>query len=340
MPIYLYWGEDDFALEKAVDSLRDRILDPQWTNFNYDKISQALPDAVITALNQAMTPPFGSAYRLVWLVDTTICLHCSEELLAELERTIPAIPESSILLLTTRSKPDGRLRSTKLLQNHADIREFSLIPPWKTEELLKRVRQVAQQVGVKLTPAAAELLAQSVGNDTRQLWNELEKLQVYAGIPKNLPTAPDQAGVSQESAIALEVVAALVISNTQNSLQLASAIGSGNTAHACSLVADLIGHNEPALRIVATLIGQFRTWLWVKLMVESGERDERAIATAAEIGNPKRIYFLRQEVKDFSVPQLTLTLPLLLELEVNLKRGADPISTLQMKVIELCQLYQ
>lgn len=339
MPIYLYWGEDDFALEKAVDSLRDRILDPQWANFNYDKISQALPDAVITALNQAMTPPFGSAYRLVWLVDTTICLHCSEELLAELERTIPAIPESSVFLLTTRSKPDGRLRSTKLLQNHADIREFSLIPPWKTEELLKKVRQVAQQVGVKLTPAAAELLAQSVGNDTRQLWNELEKLQVYAGIPKPLATASDQADVSQD-AIALEVVAALVTSNTQNSLQLASAIAEGNTAHACSLVADLIGHNEPALRIVATLIGQFRTWLWVKLMVKSGERDERAIATAAEIGNPKRIYFLRQEVKDFSVRQLTLTLPLLLELEVALKRGADPISTLQMKVIELCQLYQ
>jgi DNA polymerase III delta subunit len=28
MPIYVYWGEDDFAMEKAVVTLRDRILDP------------------------------------------------------------------------------------------------------------------------------------------------------------------------------------------------------------------------------------------------------------------------------------------------------------------------
>jgi DNA polymerase-3 subunit delta len=39
-----------------------------------------------------------------------------------------------------------------------------------------------------------------------------------------------------------------------------------------------------------------------------------------------------------SLIQLTSTLRILLELEVNLKRGADPLSTLQTKVIELCQI--
>jgi DNA polymerase-3 subunit delta len=73
-------------------------------------------------------------------------------------------------------------------------------------------------------------------------------------------------------------------------------------------------------------------------MVESGERDEKAIATAAEIANPKRIYFLRQDVARLKLPQLAAALPLLLELEFSLKRGAEPISTLQTKVIELSQL--
>lgn len=324
MSIYLYWGEDDFTLTQAVNELRESALDSSWASFNYDKISPDQPDAVIQGLNQAMTPPFGMGKRVVWLVDTTVCQLCSENLLAELERTLPLISEECLLLLTTRNRPDGRLKSTKLLQKHAHIREFSLIPPWKTEQLVQQVQSYSQKVGVKLTGAGAELLAQSVGNDTRQLFNELEKLRLYAG-NSGKPLDETQ-------------VAMLVTSNTQNSLQLAAAILQGNGAKALELVADLMDRNEPALRIIATLIGQFRTWLWVKLMLSEGERDQKAIATAAEIANPKRIYFLSREVQSLSLIQLTATLGILLELEVNLKRGADPLSTLQTKVIELCQI--
>ncbi|GAB4193266.1 MAG: DNA polymerase III subunit delta [Coleofasciculaceae cyanobacterium] len=326
MPIYLYWGEDDFALTQAVNDLRESVLDPSWASFNYDKIPPDQPDAVIQGLNQAMTPPFGMGQRLVWLVDTTVCQHCSETLLAELERTLPLIPEASVLLLTTRNRPDGRLKSTKLLQKHSTIQEFALIPPWKLEELVQRVHACSRKVGINLKDSAAELLAQSVGNDTRQLHNELEKLQLYAG--------------SSTKPLDEKMVATLVISNTQNSLQLAATILRGDGVNALGLVADLIDKNEPALRIVATLIGQFRTWLWVKLMVNAGEHDQKAIATAAEVGNPKRVYFLTKDVQSLSLSQLTSTLRLLLELEFDLKRGGEPLTTLQTKVIELCQIYK
>ncbi len=326
MPIYLYWGEDDFAIQTAAASLRDQFLDPQWVSFNYTLLPPEQPDAVIQGLNQVMTPAFGAGSRLVWLVDTTLCQHCSEDLLTELKRTLTVIPENSVLLLTCSSKPDGRLKSTQLLQKSAYIREFSLIPPWKTEQLVQRVQQVAQELGVKLTQASAHLVAESVGNNTRQLYSELEKLRTFAGaVNKHLD---------------VDSVAQLVQANTQNSLHLAAAIRAGDTAKALALVAQLSKSNEPALRIVATLIGQFRTWLWVKLMTEAGEVSCRAIAQAAEISNPKRLYFLQQEVKPLSVQQLSSTLPLLLELEVSLKQGAESMSALLTKVIELCQIFQ
>lgn len=326
MPIYLYWGEDDFAIAKAVTSLRDRTLDPDWSSFNFDKISTEQPNAILQALTQALTPPFGMGQRLVWLENTNIGQQCSEAILTELERTLPAIPETSVLLLTARNKPDGRLKSTKLLQKYAEIKEFSPIPPWKTDQLIQQVRQAAQSVGVALAPPSIELLAESVGNNSRQLYSELEKLRLYAG--------------DRSQPLAAEVVASLVVANTQNSLQLAAAIRQGQVAEALELVAALLSLNEPALRVVATLIGQFRTWLWVKLMQEAGERDERAIAQAAEVSNPKRIYFLLQEVRGLSSQQLQQTLPLLLELEMSLKQGAEELSTIQTKVIELCQIYQ
>ncbi|MDM9381187.1 DNA polymerase III subunit delta [Chlorogloeopsis sp. ULAP01] len=327
MPIYVYWGEDDFAIEKAITALRDRILDPLWTTFNYTAFPPEQSDAVIAGLNQAMTPPFGAGGRLVWLVNSTLCQHCPENVLSELTRTLPIIPEDSFLLLTSRSKPDERLKSTKLLKKFAtEFREFSLIPPWKTELLLQSVQQAAQVVGVKLTPEAAQMLAEAVSNDTRLLYNELEKILLYTG-GNNKPQDVD-------------TVAQLVRNTNQNSLQLAAAIKIGDVAKALAILADLINACEPSLRIVATLIGQFRTWLWVKMIVESSEKNLQAIAQAAEVRNPKRIYFLQQEVKFLSVKQLIACLPLLLELEVSLKQGATEILTLQTKVIELCQVCQ
>ncbi|HIK53980.1 MAG TPA: DNA polymerase III subunit delta [Synechococcales cyanobacterium M55_K2018_004] len=326
MPIYLFWGEDDFAMQRAIQSLRDRTLDPDWASFNYDKIPPDQPDGIINALNQAMTPPFGLGHRLVWLADTTLCQRCSEEILAELERTLSALPETTVLLLTTPNKPDGRLKSTKLLQKAADIREFSPIPPWKTDQLLQQVTNAAHEIGLKLTPAAAELLAESVGNDTRQLYSELEKLHLHHG--------------SSRQAVDEATVALLVTATQQNSLQLAAAIRQGDTATAIALVADLFARNEHPLQITKTLIGAFRTWLWVKLMMETGEQNQQAIARAADVSNPKRIYFLQQEVRAIALHRLQQSLPLLLELEYGLKQGADDLTWMQSRVIELCQVFQ
>ncbi len=326
MPVYVYWGEDDFALEKAVVELRDKIVDPLWASFNYTALTPEQPGAIINGLNEAMTPPFGAGNRLVWLVNTTICTQCPDNVFAELQRTLAVIPETSHLLLTFPNKPDERLKSTKLLKQFATIKSFALIPWWDEKALVDAVKEAARQVGVKITQNAAYLLASSVGNDTRLLYNELEKIRLYS-LDSNKPQDED-------------VVLSLVRNTTQNSLQLAEAIRKGDTASSLTLVSELLGASEPALKIVATLIGKFRTWLCVKMMIESGERNQQDIAAFCEVANPKRIYILQQEVKSLPLLRLISTLPLLLELEVSLKQGAAELPTFQTKVIELCRLCQ
>ena len=181
MTVILYWGDDDFAIAKAITAIQKSAIDPAWVSFNYEKINPDRENAVIAALDAAMTPPFGTGKRLVWLADTTVMQQCSEALLAELERTLPQIPATTVLLLTSKNKPDGRLKSTKTIQKYANVQEFGLIPPWKTAELSQRVQIVAKELGLKIAPDAVQLLAESVGNNTRQLYLELDKLQLLAG---------------------------------------------------------------------------------------------------------------------------------------------------------------
>lgn len=327
MPVYLYWGEDDFAIAKTVAKLQNQVLEPNWMQFNYHSLAGDQSEAVIEGLNQIMTPVFGMGGRMVWLVDTNLCQQKpANDTLSELERTLKVIPETAHLLLTTSKKPDGRLASTKLLRQYAEVREFSLIPPWKTDLIIAQVKKVAQEMNLKLTQKAIASLAESIGNNTRQLWNELEKLKIYWG--DNSQPLDDQ------------TVVKLVLCNTQNSLQLAASIKNGKTDQALGLVTDLINRNEPALKIMATLIGQFRTWTIVRLMQQSGSTDKKAIASAAGIANPNRLYFINQEIQQTTSKQLLATLPKLLELEYSLKSGSDALSTLQTSIIELCLIFQ
>ncbi|MEL6470143.1 MAG: DNA polymerase III subunit delta [Cyanobacteria bacterium J06623_4] len=329
MPIYFFWGADEFRLKKAVIALRDRTLDPDWASFNYDRIAPDTPDAPIQALNQAMTPPFGLGQRFVWLFDTSLGQRCSEAVMEELSRTLPAVPENVVLLLTSPNKPDGRLKSTKLLNKHADVREFAAIAPWQTDQLITQVKRVSQEMGLRLKPAAADLLAEAVGADTRRLYNEVEKLSVYWSAQGNVKTEP----------LPPEVITRLVAVSTQTSFQLAEALIAGKTDQALGLAHDLLANNEPALRVVATLVSQFRKWLWVSLLAAEGERDIRAIAKAAEINNPKRVYILQKQIRGCSPAQLQRSLSLLLDLEYALKRGAPDEITLQTKVIEIASCF-
>jgi DNA polymerase-3 subunit delta len=331
MSIYLYWGEDDFALHQAIESLKRATLDANWSSFNFDRIATEQPDGVIQGLNQAMTPPFGMGQRLVWIEESPVLQGaCPEEVLGEMERTLPQIPDTTVMLWTSAIKPNGRLKSTKLLQKYAEMQEFAVIPPWKTELIEARVRQVAKEVGVRLSRPAGDFLVEAIGNNTRQLYGELEKLKLYSDGGKESKNSGEP--------LSLDIVERLVTTSTQNSLQLAGAIRIGDTSKALELLRDLINRNEAPLKILATLVGQFRTWVWVKVMVEAGERDDKTIAAQAEIANPKRIYFLQQEIRNLSLSQLLQTLPLLLDTETQLKRGQDALSTLQTCIIQLAEI--
>jgi DNA polymerase III subunit delta len=323
MPIYFYWGEDDFTIAKNVKLLQAQILDEHWLEFNYHQYQCDRQELIIEALNEVMTPPFGTGGRLVWLQNTTVCQQCSSDILAELTNTLPAVPENSHLLLTSNKKPDGRLKSSKLLKEYAEIKEFNLIPYWDEQNIKKNISSLAAEIGIKLTTSAIEILKDFVGNDTRQLWNELEKLSIYQSQNYQKP-------------IDAEDINNLVICNTQNSLKLAEALCQGQTEIALALIKNLLERNEPALKILATLVRQFRMWTTIKVAWESGIKEYTAIAVYAEIsGNPNRIKYILDDLKTLSARQLLSTLPLLLELEYSLKRGAEARNSLQIMVIQI-----
>ena len=314
MPIHLYWGDDEAARTRAVEALIAERTDPAWQSINLSRLDGSDAVQAGQALEEARTPPFGGGDRVVLLQRSPFCSQCPTELAQQLEANLELIPDNCHLLLVSPGKPDARLRTTKALQKlvkagDATEKSFTLPAIWDGAGQVELVQRTALDLGLKLEPAAAEALSDAIGSDSARLASELEKLSLYVGRGQPITAA---------------AVAALVGSQATNALQVGDALLAGRPAEAIALVEALLAANEPALRIVATLSGQIRGWLWVSLLDRQGEQDVNAIAKAAGIGNPKRIYVMRKQIRGREPKRFLHLLSQLLEVESALKRGSDP----------------
>ncbi len=313
MPIHLLWGDDEAARSRAVEALVTERTDPAWQSINLARLDGNDAAQASQALEEARTPPFGGGDRVVVLQRSPFCNQCPAELAEQLEAALPLIPASCHLVLVSSGKPDARLRTTKALQKlvkagEAREQSFQLPAVWDGAGQIELVQRTAKELGLQLEPAAAEALSDAIGSDSARLASELEKLALYVG----------------SQAITVAAVQALVGSHATNALQVGDALLAGKPAEAVALVDALLAANEPALRIVATLCGQIRGWLWVSLLDQQGDNDVNAIAKAAGIGNPKRIYVMRKQIRGRKPARFLALLRQLLEVEAALKRGSDP----------------
>ena len=325
MPIHLFWGDDEAARSRAVETLIAARTDPAWQSINLSRLDGSDPAQAAQALAEARTPPFGGGDRVVLLQRSPFCSQCPAELGQQLEACLELIPDSCHLLLVSSGKPDARLRTTKALQKLVKAgvafeQSFALPAIWDGAGQVELVQRTAAELGLRLEPAAAEALSDAIGSDSARLASELDKLALYVGAT---PGGGTNAAASQPL-ITAAAVHALVGSQAANALQVGDALLAGQPAEAIALVEALLAANEPALRIVATLSGQIRGWLWVSLLDRQGEQDVNAIAKAAGIGNPKRIYVMRKQIRGRSPSRFLNLLSQLLEVESALKRGSDP----------------
>lgn len=324
MPIHLIWGDDAAAQEHAIESLISEVVDPAWSSINLSRLDGADSGQATQALEEARTPPFGGGDRIVLLQRSPFCNACPSELSDRFENALELIPATSHLVLSNPNKPDGRLRTTKALQKlvklkQANEKSFVLPAIWDGAGQRELVERTARDLGLQLKPEATTDLVEAIGNDSTRLKSELQKLALHAETYKEGRTTGEASTL-----ICAENVAALIEGMATNALQVGDSLLAGQAGEAIARLDALLDAGEPALRIVATLTGQIRGWLWVSLLEQQGERDVSVIAKAAGIGNPKRIYVMRKQLQGRPPQRFLKLLSRLLEVEAALKRGATP----------------
>ena len=314
--ILILIGDDLHRIEKEINKYLQKIPQ-QWRALNYKRYSCArLSEAIIDAVSVS----FGNSHKVI------VIEHCNfkefGESGLELLQPISNLRESTHLIFTASSL-DRRLKVSKFLLERGKVTEYKLIRTWREDLIIKALETEAREIKLNLTKDAARYLANAIGNDSERRSKELEKLALYAGDSK--------LGKSQ--------VANFVPINTQTSLQLAAAIKAGQASLVAQLTEELLAKGEPPLKIIATLITQFRTWLWTKLAISSGIKTNADIAKVANVVNVNRVYYLRQEVAKCSLHSLSRAVTLLYKLHIACQQGVKA-DYLQSYLLLTCQPFQ
>ena len=324
MTMQILVGDDTYTLNQQIVKLK-RSLNQTWQAFNFHSFSAVqLPEALMTA----QTSPLGDTVRVV-VIEQCQFQHFGAQQLEQLQ-IIAHLPETTTLVFTAASI-DKRLKVAKYLLKHGTLQEFALISPWRTDLITEAIAHQAKVINLTLPKDVLLYLAEAIsqgercanGNDTARLASELQKLATFA----------------QGQRLTKQAVQQLVPCQTQTSLQLAEAMRQGDVSQMLPLLHELLARAEVPLVIVATLLTQCRTWLWVKsALSDRTQRSDTEMAQLCGLGNPKRLYYLRQEVAKLSVSTLAQAVTQLLALEVSLKQGEGAAMVLP-KLIAIAHLF-
>ncbi len=326
MPIHLIWGDDYEACNREIETIVNTFIDPEWRSFNFSQIEGNDPKQSLRALEEVQSPPLGNGSRVVLVRRSSYCNGCSTEMANKLEKAIKLIPNNTHLILYNSIKPDKRLRITKLLQKNIQNNNFSteksfVLPlPWDINGQRKLVENIAKSLNLKINPQTIDLIVENVGNDSSLIKTELQKISLFSkALNKNID--------NKQQEITSEIVNIMIKNNSFNALEISNLIIKGNIAKAIIEIKHLIDNGEPALRLISTLTGQSRGWLWVHILDSYGTFDVKEIADLTGIANPKRIFVIRKQIQGKSAETLVAIMKQLLKIEASIKSGMKPIDS-------------
>lgn len=319
--IHILFGSDEFAIAQKAESFIKAMGDPTTANMNTTRLDarSMTEDQLNNAVN-AM--PFLAAQRLV-LLDSPSKKYTGQDGHKKFLALLDAVPPSAIMVVIEPGEIKEREKSAHWLlkwaaknAGRATAQEYNLprlrdMPRWIVDEAIRQ--------GGKIEPAAANRLAEMVGENTRQAAMEITKLLTY---------------VNFAHPIGLEDVEAASIVTAQASVfDMVDALGMGDGRRAQKLLRQLLEDDEP-FSIFGMIVRQFRLLLIAReVMDEGGSLSEVTKALGAHPYVAEKVF---GQARGFKMNTLERIHRRLLEMDEDAKTGGMPLdASLEMFVIEL-----
>jgi DNA polymerase-3 subunit delta len=316
-PLYLVSGEEDYLRDHAINLIKAAVLSEDGGGlgeFNLDVLYGDESDASEILTRASEVPAFAARRLVLVKAAEKISARDGDALLSYLK----APCETTTLVFIT-TKLDGRTKLAATLKERAGLVECGPLPE---PQLLGWVHAEAGRLGIRVNEQAALLLRDLAASTSLSLVRrELEKLASYVADGRTVGPADVEAVRGNE-------VGASVF-------DLTAAIGARHRERVLRIVARNLEVGEAPLRILGSLVWQYRQ-LWKAKELLKGARGE------SEAGRVLRMppFKTRDFLALFSEDHLKSAFRLFLETDSKLKGGSatDSGRLLEALLLELCGL--
>jgi DNA polymerase III subunit delta len=254
--IYATVGSDEAEVKRVAAELAVKLTPPDAGDFGLEVIdgcadnSEQAAARIRSAIEALQTLPFFGGAKLVWLKnanflgDTIIGRSASvQSALEELADVINGDLGAEIIFLISAPDVDKRRSFYKALSKRAEIQVFDRLDSSRSgweEEATEIVRRRAETRGLDFDDVALELFVLLTGGDTRQIENELEKIDIFLG---------------QDRRVTVEHIRELVpLSRGGVIFELGNALAERDLERSLRLVRRLLDQGESAIGILLVAI--------------------------------------------------------------------------------------
>ena len=316
MPIQIIWGNDTKSCENEIEKIINSNISKQWESFNLSKLDGNDENQVFQALEETQNAPFGDGSRIIILKNNPIFNIKNEKFLAKFESSTQNIPDSTFLILFCINKPDSRMKTTKFLKKLIKSKKafessYNLPDIWDHESQIRYIEEISRNLNINLDENAAQAILESIGTESKKLDNELRKAQLYLS-------------ATNKNSLTVEDIKLMFFEKQSNIFKIIDSLIEKKISQSLNDIYILINQGEPPLRLIAGLTSQIRIHIIVLLLAD--ENDLSKISQLAGITNPKRIFFIRKKIKNCDPKFLIDLMTKLLDIELFLKRGSNPIN--------------
>jgi DNA polymerase III subunit delta len=269
--IHAVLGSDEAEVKRVAAELAQRLTPPEAGDFGLEIIDGAAENAeqaaarIRSTIEALQTLPFFGGAKIVWLKnanflgDTQIGRAASvQTALEELAGTIAEGFADGITLLFSATEVDKRRSFYKTLSKRAELQVFDKLDSTRSgweEGAMELVQRFAKKRKLHFENGALELFVLLTGGDTRQIENELEKIDIYLG---------------DERRVDVDLVRELVpLSRAGVIFELGNALGERDLDHALRLLRRLLDQGESAIGILlVAILPTVRSLLLAKDLME------------------------------------------------------------------------
>ncbi|MEO7100930.1 MAG: DNA polymerase III subunit delta [Luteolibacter sp.] len=264
-------SDEGLVREKALHLYNELTgsVDDGFTHETIDGIadnSESAFEICSTTVQALLTMPMFGGDKVVWLRNANFLADNVtgrsqrteagvESLRATLEKGIP----DGVKFLMTAQGIDKRRGFWKFIEKAADVQVHDRIDTsrddWQ-DQVASLVTKRAKELGLRFEPDAMALFVMLAGEQSQQIGNELEKLDLYLGEERREVTEDD-------------VRVLVPLSRAAVVFEIGKAIQLGNAARAIQLIDEQLEADESAIGIMrASIIGVVRNLFMAKLIIE------------------------------------------------------------------------